>query len=165
MKSLRFGLHTILFFSGLVMGRLWWTSPSIFHGMGRGPARPIKIFIWWAAARPGPSFFQRVDGLCTGWPSIPVGRPVDLTGRATGRPICFPVLKGEGICADVLFRCFVRSKFVFRFFPSGFRRLAREPHIPTTSMLLQHQIPAVCRCNTGCCNTSCYRSVIRKEQK
>ena len=55
-----------------------------------GPARPMTL-----AARP-----MRL-GLYTGWPANSVGRPVDLTGRVTGRSMCCPVLKGEGICADV----------------------------------------------------------------
>ena len=80
--------------------------PIIFQTYRPGPARPVTL-----AARP------MSHGLCTGRPAISVGRSVDLTGRATGRPICCPVLKGEGLCADVFFFVF----FFPRFFPSGFR--------------------------------------------
>ena len=114
------------------MGRLWWAGPSIFHVMGRGPARPITILedgprpdpahrIFFEISRPGPLDFQKclpgpahdIDGeahetrALYGLVRHAVGRPVDLTGRATDWPMCCPVLKDEGTCADVLFRCTV----------------------------------------------------------
>ena len=38
------------------MGQLWWTAPSIFHVMGRGPVRLIKFSS--GVPRPGPSIFH-----------------------------------------------------------------------------------------------------------
>ena len=140
----------------LVMGQRWWAGPglgrpgpaspvrpSISYIMGRGLARPIKfqlggprpgparrIFRGWAAARPGPSNFQRMGrgpahhffkvsarpgpahhmaarpmrhGLYMGQPDNYVGRPVDLKGRLMGRPMCCPVLKGACAYANVIF--------------------------------------------------------------
>ena len=92
-----------------------------FHLVGRGPAH--QFFISWVAAWPGPSFFQRMGrGSPSHFQKITArpgqahetrplygpacyfrGRPVDLTGRATGRPMCCSVLKGEGIHAGVCF--------------------------------------------------------------
>ena len=142
------------------MGR---PGPS-FGGLRPGPAH--QIFRGWAAARPSPSHCQKFTarpgpldlyasparpmtlaagpmrrGLYTGWPAHSVGRPVDLTGRATGRPMCCPILKAEGICADVFLRC-TYCKFVFLFFPSGFLGLAHEPYITTTHTILPQQRPA-----------------------
>ena len=104
-----------------------------FGGPRPGPAR--QLLRGWAAARPSPSHFQKSPalpgpahqiflmcrpgparpmtlaakpmrhGLYTGWPAISVGRPVDLTGRATGRPMCCPVRQGEGICPYVFCCC------------------------------------------------------------
>ena len=98
---------------------------------GPQPDPAHQFFTGWAAARPSPSHFQKFTTrpdpanwifkyvgparpmtlaarpmkhrLYTGRPAISVGRPVDLTGRATGRTMCCPVLKGGGICADVFF--------------------------------------------------------------
>ena len=115
-------------------GRAHWIFKNV--SAWPGPARPMTL-----AARP-----MRY-GLNTGWPAISVGRPVDLTCRATGRPMCCPVLKGEGIGADVLFRCTCTVKirqYIFFprfFFPSGFRGLANEPHAPTTRPIFPHQRP------------------------
>ena len=49
-----------------------------------------------------------------------VGRPVDLTGRPMGQPMCCPVLKGACAYAELIFLTLV-VVFSFVFFPSGFR--------------------------------------------
>ena len=108
-----------------VKGRRWWTALGLgravpgrpifhlvgrgparpnFQRMGRGPAQPITCSFFHGPARPMTLAARPMrHELCTGRPTIFVGRPVDLTGRATGGPMSSPVLKGEGICADVLF--------------------------------------------------------------
>ena len=132
-------------------------------GPGRGWASPAhQFFKGWAAARPSPSHFifnnlrpgpldlqicrpgpamtlaarPMRHGLYTGWPAISVGRPM----------YC-PVLKGERICADAFFSLYLYctstvNKIPPRFFPSGIRGLAHEPHVPTTRIILPHQRPA-----------------------
>ena len=115
------------------MGRRWWAAPSIHHMVGRGPARPIKFFIWWAAARPGPSnlrgwaaarpspsrfkkftararpahqcFKQSRPG-----PAHDIGNQAMRHGLHRGRPVipvgrtmCGPVLEFARICAHVFF--------------------------------------------------------------
>ena len=132
-------------------------------------------------------------GVFTGRPAIAVGRPVDVTGRASGRPVCFPVQKGAGICSDVFIFCciFLAVFFLLDFvgqpmshtyqLPAQFHH-TNGPLRWLPSRLVDHYLllllrppppphtaaatPAACCCNTGCCNTSsCYRSVIRKEQR
>ena len=56
-----------------------------------------------------------------------------------GRPVCCPVLKIEGKCADVFVVVILCFDFVFL---SGFRGPAHEPHVPTTYTILPHQRPA-----------------------
>ena len=82
-------------------------GPAPVGRRGVGPGRPINFSCdgprpgpthqsWrgWAAARSMTLAARPViQGLYTGWTAISVGRPVDLTGRATGRPLCCPVLK------------------------------------------------------------------------
>ena len=58
-------------------------------------------------------------GLYIGRPDKYFGRPVDLTGRPMGRPMCCPVLKGACAYADVIF--YVNRWFFVFFFPFGFR--------------------------------------------
>ena len=55
-------------------------------------------------------------------PAIFMGRAVDLTGQSMGRPMCFPVLKGTWVYADVLF--YIYCWFFGAVFPSGFRETA-----------------------------------------
>ena len=106
------------FFRGWAVAR---PSPSIFQRMGRGPAQPIAFSNFHDPVRPGPLAFQicqpglarpmtlaarpKRHGLYTGWPVISVGRPVNLTGRATGRPMCCPVLKAKSYVLTYFFRC------------------------------------------------------------
>ena len=100
----------------------WWAAarpdPSNFNFMVRGPAQPISFSQ--DRPRPGPSGFEERrpglarpmilaarpirHGLYTSRSAIFVGQPVHLTGRTTGRPMCCPPLKSEGVvCADVFF--------------------------------------------------------------
>ena len=119
---------------GLVMGRLWWVGLSTFHVMGRGPARPSPLIFQRMGrgparslnfsengprpgpvhriskkSRPGPGHDIGDEAHETralyGWPAFSVGRPVDLTGRATGRPMCCPVLKAKSYVLTYFFRC------------------------------------------------------------
>ena len=82
---------------------IWWAAarpgPSIFQRMGHGPAQPITL----EKSRPGPAHHMAArpmrHGLYMGRPDNFVGRPVDLTGLPMGRPICCSVLKGA--CASL----------------------------------------------------------------
>ena len=172
------------------------SGPSICHLMGRGPAQPSPSHFQQFAARLGPAHDIGGEGheiwAIHGPARHSAARPVDLTRRATGRPMCSPVSKGESICASVFFCC----QIVFRFFalldpvgqPMSHRytptthkichtngalrwppfRLV-DGHLllllqcPQQQQLLQHVQPAAA-IRSGCCNTSCYRSVFRKEQ-
>ena len=98
--------------------RGWATArpgPANFRGFAA--AQPSPSHFQNFTARPGPSFFPKSrpgpahfmaakpmrHGLYMGWPDNYVGRPVDLTGRPMGRPVCCPVLKGTSAYADVNF--------------------------------------------------------------
>ena len=88
--------------------------------MGRSPAQPITFSkndpAYHMAARP------MRHGLYMRRPDNYVGRPVDLTGRPMGRPMCYPVPKGACAYADVIF--FITCWVFVVFFPSGFRGTA-----------------------------------------
>ena len=74
-------------------------------------------------------------GLYMGRPENYVGRPVYLTGRSMGRPMCCPVLKGACACADVIFLRYVVVGFslVFpRLDSVGQLLSAHETHIAST---------------------------------
>ena len=73
--------------------------------MGRGTARPIKLYE--DGPRSGPA-----HGVGSDTQAFAVRRPNDLKDRVTGRPMCCPVVKDARIYAKAL------SRF---FFPSGFR--------------------------------------------
>ena len=118
---------------------------QIFPLVGCGPAWPInfpshgrllgaahQFFRVWAAVLPSPSPFHSF----TARPR-PAHQSFKFLGPA--RPMCCPVLKGEGMCADVFFFLILIR---FRFFPSGFRGPAHELHMPTTHIILPHHRPA-----------------------
>ena len=79
-----------------------------------GPAH--HCFERFGPARPGPSHGSKAHETRTlymGGPDNYVSRPVDLTGRLMGRPMCFPVPEGACANANVIGFCAV-------FFLSGF---------------------------------------------
>ena len=185
------------------MGRCWWAGLSIFQMMGRGPAEPISHVQTFTPGparlgrsyvpmyRPGPAppmIFSNLSArpmtltarpmtnrLCTDRPVISVGRPIDLTGQATGRRVVFNNY----------------HVFVFLFFglldSVGQLIPAHEVHLlPTHTIMLNQrpgpmafvptggthyvllisdaETPAAAAAATRCCNT-CYRSVIRRDQR
>ena len=68
-------------------------------------------------------------GLYTGRPAVSVGQHVDLTGRATGRPMCCHVQKMHALALTCFFCIFQMRVFVFLFvFPCGFRGTAFPAH-------------------------------------
>ena len=80
-------------------------GPSKFERMGRGPAQPITFLKNLGPNRPVPHHMAARPmrhGLYTGRPDNYVGRPVDLTDRRMGRSMCCPVLKGACAYADVM---------------------------------------------------------------
>ena len=80
------------------------------YGPRPGAVHDIFKFSWSGPARPMTSAEKPMTrGVCTGRPAISVGRPVDLTGRAKGRPKCCPVLNGAYLFADVLFYSYTSS--------------------------------------------------------
>ena len=107
----------------------------ITFSKNRGPVRPINFSK--VSGRPGHHMAARPmrHGLYMGWLENSVGRPVDLTGWAMGRPMCFPVLKGACACADVIFLRYVVVGFslVFpRLDSVGQLLSAHETHIAST---------------------------------
>ena len=89
---------------------IWWyaarPSRSTFHRMCRSPARPIMFSFFRGLSRGSaqPIAFSKIHGPAR--PMALAARPMRhglYTGRATRRPMCYPVLIGEGMRADVFF--------------------------------------------------------------
>ena len=105
-------------------------SPFEFQMRRSGPAHDIGGEVDETRA-----LYGLARQLC--WPSR------RLTGRVMVWHMCYPVLKGEGICADVFSRCTCAVSSLFIFPLSGFRGLPHEPHAPTTGTKFQQKRPAL----------------------
>ena len=157
-------------------------GPLTFQRMGRGPTRPITFSIFPDPAWPGPSHFQNPrpgparpitlatrpmrPGLYTGRPAIYVGRPVDLTSR--GRPMCFPVLDslGQLVPADEAHTPSKQTHTILLHQQPGPMASVptNEPPPSPAAAMPAAAAAAAAAAPTCCCNT-CYRSVLRREQR